>query len=468
MARRDLGVVCEFEAVDLGDARLNARALSIVARLQEAPADSFPDQMADDAELEATYRFFANQAVTLRRLLAPHIAKTHARMYGHRLVRVLHDTTALRFDGDREGLGPLAGANSVHGFYAHVALAVSADERREPLGVLGVRTHVLEKESRNRSLSKADRVARARATPREDKLSSRWEGLATDVSKDLPVRAIHIMDREADDYAGFGEMLDAGLHFVIRASCGRRVLDGGTARDALAVQEDEIFRDVDVNPRSEKRAVLNRKASRNGRLAKLSIRYGTVTLKRGFAQSDHATLTVNAVHVFEPKPPYGDEPIEWMLFTSEPVTTREQAEAIVDHYRARWVIEEYFKALKTGCAFEKRQLTSYQGLMRALGLLAPVAWRLLVLRNLGRVDAPQPASSVFDNDEIALLRQLAARRKRPLPEAPTIRDAMLAVAAVGGHLRSNGDPGWQVLGRGYRKFLDAIEGWRLAKGCDQS
>ena len=50
MAGRDLSVVGEFEAVDLGDARHNARALSIVARLQEAPADSFPDQMADDAE----------------------------------------------------------------------------------------------------------------------------------------------------------------------------------------------------------------------------------------------------------------------------------------------------------------------------------------------------------------------------------------------------------------------------------
>lgn len=468
MERRDLDLVREFEGVDLGDARLTARTLSIVARLQEAPADSFPDQMADDAELEGTYRFLSNEAVTLRRLMAPHIAHTRARIEGRCLVRVLHDTTACRFEGDRCGLGPLSGANSVQGFHAHVALAVSADERREPLGVLGIRTHVPKKDSCTRALSKADRVARARATPREEKLSSRWEGLAAHVSRDLPARAIHVMDREADDYAFFCEMLDEGLHFVVRASCDRRSLPAGTARDALAGQDAEIFRDVDVNPRSEKRAVLNRKAARDGRLAKLSIRYGTVTLARGFAQSERATLTLNAVHVFEAKPPYGEEPIEWMLFTSEPVTTREEAAAIVDHYRARWVIEEYFKALKTGCALEKRQLTTYQGLLRVLGLLAPLAWRLLVLRNLGRVDDAQPATKLFDPDELDLLRQLAARRKRPIPEKPTLRDAMLAIAAVGGHLRSNGDPGWQVLGRGYRKFLDALDGWRLAGRSDQS
>jgi len=70
--------------------------------------------------------------------------------------------------------------------------------------------------------------------------------------------------------------------------------------------------------------------------------------------------------VVEPEPPPGEAAIEWMLVTSEPVQTLEDAAAIVDHYRARWLIEEYFKALKTGCAFEKRQLMHLDGLVRAL------------------------------------------------------------------------------------------------------
>lgn len=470
MARRDLGIAAELTDLPLGDARLNARAVRIAARMAARPSDSFPDQMANNAELEATYRFFANESVTLPALLQSHVRNTHERMKAHAVVRVLHDTTGFRFDGDREGLGPLG--RGAAGFYAHVALAVGADELREPLGVLDVHTYVQKHDPPNRGLTAAEKVSRTRATPREEKISSRWEGLAVAVSKNAPpgVRLLHLMDQEADDYAALAALKAEGLHFVVRGSCARKLKSGGaTAGEALAVQTAEIFRDVEVNPRSEKKAVANRKPARDGRIAKLSLRYGTLVIERGLAQSEQPSLTVNAVHVFETDAPRGEEPIEWMLFTSEPVATREQAEAIVDHYRARWVIEEYFKSVKTGCAFEKRQLTTYESLLRALGLTVPLAWRLLVLRNLGRTNEPIPASTVFDAEQLQLMRRLAEERRRPMPREPTtLRDAMLALAAIGGHLKSNGDPGWQVLGRGYRRFLEAEEGWRLARGCDQS
>jgi hypothetical protein len=156
-----------------------------------------------------------------------------------------------------------------------------------------------------------------------------------------------------------------------------------------------------------------------------------------------------------------------MLFTSEPVTSLEEATTIVDHYRSRWMIEEYFKALKTGCSFEKRQLTSLDSLTRALGLLVPVAWHLLLLRHQSRAAPTTPATSVFDSEQLLLLRTLMAKYRYVLPPKPTVRDAMLGIAALGGHIRSNGDPGWQVLGRGFTRFVEAEEIWRLAR-CDQS
>lgn len=469
MTRHNLTAAGELEGLGLGDARLNARAVAIAARMQERPTDSFPDQMADSAELEATYRFFGNESVTFEALCAPHVRNTHDRMNGRSVVRVLHDTTHFRFEGDRGGLGPIG--RGAAGFFAHFALAVSSDECREPLGVLGVHPYVQAKESPTRGLTKSEKTARSRATPRGEKISSRWEGLADAVSTGAPegVCLIHVMDQEADDYAAMSALQANSRHFVIRGSCERKLNFGGaTAAEALAVRTAEIFRTIDVNPRSEKAAAANRKPARAARTAQLSIRYGTIILQRGYAQSNQATLTVNAVHVFEPTPPAGEEPIEWMLFTSEPVTTRQEAEAVVDHYRARWVIEEYFKALKTGCAFEKRQLTTYDALLRALGVTIALAWRLLVLRNLGRTNEPTPASTIFDAEQLLLLRKLAERRKRPMPLEPTIRDAMLAVGAIGGHIKNNGDPGWQVLGRGYRRFLEAEEGWRLARRSDQS
>ena len=137
----------------------------------------------------------------------------------------------------------------------------------------------------------------------------------------------------------------------------------------------------------------------------------------------------------------------------------EQAEFVVDCYRRRWLIEEYFKAMKTGCAFEKRQLESKHALLNALALFAPIAWRLLSLRNLGREAPDTPASFSISPRQLKILR---ARAKVPLSQKPTIREAMLAVAAEGGHIKNNGDPGWIVLGRGYEKLLHMELGFAVA------
>ena len=50
-----------------------------------------------------------------------------------------------------------------------------------------------------------------------------------------------------------------------------------------------------------------------------------------------------------------------------------------------------------------------------------------------------------------------------LPAHPTMRDAMLGIAALGGHITNNGPPGWIVMGRGLARFLEAQIGWQLAR-----
>lgn len=47
-----------------------------------------------------------------------------------------------------------------------------------------------------------------------------------------------------------------------------------------------------------------------------------------------------------------------------------------------------------------------------------------------------------------------------MPSRPTIKEAMLAIAGLGGHLPRNGDPGWLVLGRGMHDLLLLELGWR--------
>jgi len=466
-------VAAEFEDVALGDARLDERLKRIVAMAAGSPRDSFPEQMQTVADREALYRFLSNPKVTIENVLGGHVQQTHGRVHGHEVVRVVHDTTTFRFTGERDGLGSIRGG--AMGFLAHVALAVSAEESREPLGVLGVRPYIHQDAVAHRGMTRSQRVAASRAKSRDNKESSRWEKLAVDVSTALPegTRAIHVMDQEADDYDLLAAMHDARLGFVVRADPGRQTADDGLCvKEVLAAKPARVFRTVSLTPRSQKKAVVTRgrHPARSERDAALKIRWGRISIRRRqYTQSEVRELSFAAVHVFEPKPPPGEEPIDWMLFTSEPVNSFEDATAIVDHYRARWLIEEYFKALKTGCAFEKRQLTNYDGLLRALGLFVPMAWHMLALRHLGRAPTSMPARHLFNEEQLLLLRTLLAQRAYLLPVAPTVRDAMLGVAALGGHIKNNGYPGWFVLGRGFTRFLDAQEVWLLARQrSDQS
>jgi hypothetical protein len=293
--------------------------------------------------------------------------------------------------------------------------------------------------------------------------------MALQVSTALPdgVHAIHVMDQEADDYDALAALAQAQLRYVIRANPQRQTTDAKqTVHEVLARQPATVFRTVRLTPRSERKAerTRGRHPARDERDATLHLRWGAVTLgRRQYSASPTPTLSLWAVHVVEPHPPHGEAPIEWMLFTSDRVDTADDATAVVDHYRARWVIEDYFKALKTGCAFEKRQLTTFDGLVRALAIFIPMAWRLLALRHLGRAASALPVARFVDAEQLRLLRQLLEQRRNHLPSRPTIRDVMLGIAALGGHITNNGDPGWLVLGRGLTRLLDAEVGWRLAR-----
>ena len=98
-----------------------------------------------------------------------------------------------------------------------------------------------------------------------------------------------------------------------------------------------------------------------------------------------------------------------------------------------------------------------------LALFAPIAWHLLLLRSQARDDPEALATTVLAPTQLKVLRAFA---QKPLPEKPTVRDAYLAIAALGGHIKHNGDPGWQTLGRGYEKLITLVEGWRAASAPD--
>src|SRR5688572_5455923 len=349
----------EFAGVDLGDARLNARLLKVVQRVAASPADSFPKVSASDSELEALYRLLRNDAVDWEAVLAPHVAATVRRGIEQGLTRIVHDTTDFVFSGDRDGLGPVMGETK--GFFGHFALAVSGDESRVPLGVVGLAPWVRRPRGRG---TLNERKLEARKTPRPQKESFRWETLAKVTSARFSTpEVIHVMDQEADDFVVMAELLNAGLRFVIRGSRARLLhREGPSVASQLAEADPVVFRTVPLALREAHRSAKQRKAHppRREREASLQLRWTAIELEKPpHSQSEADAVLLWAVEVFEPAPPPGETAICWTLFTNEVVDNAESATAVVDHYRARWRVEEYFRALKQGCAIQQRQLESY-------------------------------------------------------------------------------------------------------------
>jgi len=461
------GVTSELKDVALGDERRNARALILASKMARRPNATLPDMASNTAELEAMYRFFSNEDITYDKLLKPHIEATANRCAAMGLVLAVHDMSEFTWTGRRAGLMEAAGNST---FWGHFSLAVSAPKGDKdvplPLGLLGLQPFLSNRGSkgvtaRGKPVEKDSRAARYN-TPRSEKESFLWDvGALTAVQAAGPnVEVIHVADQECDDYAFVSLLVEDGLRFVIRGSPKRWAVDESASdgrRAARSIVERTkclLTREVKLSGRKH---AMGSHPRRTARLATLEVRGAPVTFAATkAAQSSLPEVTINAVHVIEKNPPRGEEPIEWLLYTSEPIETAKQLAFVVNAYCARWCIEEFFKVLKTGCAYEERQLESGHALLNLLALCIPLAWRMLLLRTAARSTYGEyPASLILPQRHIALLGLLQPKLK--LRKNTSTRTALLAIAALGGHLKNNGDPGWLTLWRGYRRILEADE-----------
>lgn len=446
----------EFAEAKLGDARRTSRLVEVARATEDMPDVGFPQMVESDGELEAIYRLLGNEEVRADAILAPHIKATMGRASQFPLCLMVHDTTAFEFSGDREGLGLMPG--KLRGFYAHYALAVLPGPARVPLGVAGL-------ERLTRKVRKStERKPHSYYTSQDPKRESlRWGRVLEGIEEQREgFECIHVMDREADMFDLMAQAMRDKARFVIRGDKERALVnEAGLVKSLLAKTEARTYREAQVGARVAKRRELiePKRTSRKQRVAKLAVGSHSLEIRRpGTSKMPEKSLRLNLVYVWEPSPPRGQEPVDWVLFTTEPVDTKAQLNAIVDYYRSRWVIEEFFKALKTGCAFERRQLESFHALSNALAVFSAVAWRMLLARAISRAYPDARATTVLSKVELHLLTH---RLKLPKPPG-TAQEALFAVARLGGHLKRNGDPGWQTLGRGFEKLVLLEAGLRSA------
>lgn len=479
MSKTDIAL--EFAGAELGDARRTRRAMLIAERWSAAPALSFPKMAADDAELQGLYGFHDNEDVDPAAVLEPHRIQTRERIIasGESLVLVLHDTTSFSFGGavHREDMGWLA--KNQQGFFAHFALAISADSSRRPLGVVGLSTHM---RPRLKPEKNATTHVRAPATdPKRESL--RWPQLVRATEDFLRGAAarVHVCDREADTYEMLSEYEAQSARHVTRVRETKRpaiVLDDerlatkvrGAAERSVAV----IGRSAALSRRTKSTLpnVNKLHPPRDGRIARLEFAASRVRIAKPKQHPNNELLPhidVNLVHVREVDAPDNAEAVEWLLYTTEPIETAEDVLRVVDYYRARWMIEELFKAIKSGCEYEKKQLGSTHGLLVALSICVPVAWQMLLLRHQSRAAPDAAAETVLSPDRLSALRMIA---REEISDRPTAHEVYRAIAMIGGYNKwKKTPPGWQALSDGLEKLLFAEEvlavaARKAAQKCD--
>ena len=489
-----------FGAAHLGDHRRSKRVVQVAEQMARDPAASLPRQLGGNwGDLKAAYRLLHEPDVSHEALSQPHWQQT--REWAKRQeepVLLVHDDTELDYGYDpaATGLGPI-GNGSHRGLLVHSVLAVVPQARRERvLGLVYQEPWVRESAPRTKAGKKQSSKQRAR----RERESAHWPHAIKEVGRPPEGRRwVHVGDRYADMYDFLLAGLSTGCDVLVRVDQNRRLQVSPEEEEATQQLDHLIDRMKSWSLQGAREQEVASEHERRARTAGLCISWGQVQIQptdlHGRINKQAPVLPLWAIHVWEPEPPlrreaqrervrsekHGGarkrkerreqqaqpppeeeriEPLEWFLLTSVPVETEADAWQKVDWYGCRWGVEDFHKGLKTGCRIQERHLRNEASLERLLGLVAPLAVRILQLRDLVQEIPKQPVLSWVPREEA----QLIAWQVQVPVEHLTVRRFVREVAQMGGFLgrTSDGEPGWQTLWKGWLLLQWQAEGLRLA------
>ena len=442
----------EFGDCGLGDRRRTRRLVKVGAQALARPDGTSPEQTESWADCKALYRLMDCDDVSFEAITAPHYQRTRNSGAPGQVQLILNDTTEINYGGKRRvrGLGPV-GKNTGRGFFLQSALMRDPDSG-EVLGLAGQEVFY-----RQTDKPRAAKNSRRRDPERE---STVWGRLIDQVGAPPPgVTWLHVCDRGADDYEVYRHAQLQGCGWVIRA-CRLNRLILSSSGEMRTLEEH-----LEAQPvRGRQTREIPATTSHHARTADLELRFAPLSLPTPTVTNawirEHAPeqpLAMWVVELIEIDPPINAEPVRWVLLTSERVETVDEAQHIVHYYSQRWAIEEYHKALKTGCRVESRYYATAPRLERVTGLLAIVAVQLLRMRSLSEQTPDRPAAEVVPPEWV---RTLAQVRRRPHDHTMTLSQFVKHLGGLGGHLgrKRDGRPGWITLWRGLEKLLLILRG----------
>ena len=470
-AQRSFGQI-HFGNVSLGDLRRNRRLPQLVDAMVKHPGGTLPEKFSRSADLDAFYHLCSVDDVTHAAVLGAHRAGVLQKLQTTRkFLLVVHDGTELDFTSREslQNLGQIGNGNRL-GYVAHNSLVVDP-QQGAVLGLANQILHVREDVPENEG------VAAKRA--RESRESLLWIKGTDGLPKNPKV--VDVCDRGADTFEFLEHAVRSGRTFVVRSCHERVMLPGHVDDEAERCSLHAYARTLPAQATSKATVRLDpdvlkqrRQAKREGstepiatyREAQLCMSAAPVRLVAPHVRrGNHGKLPLKVwiIRIWEPNPPAGCEPVEWLLLTNHPVETPADIRRVKTWYEWRWVVEEYHKAQKTGCAIEKVQLRDESRLKPAIAILSVVALTLLQLRDAARrPDArTRRAAEVVDSEAIQVLSTWQHGEPRP---DWTVHEYYIALARLGGYRpRKDCPPGWQVLWRGQARLNLMLEGVRLAQ-----
>lgn len=437
----------QFGACQLGDVRRVRRAVKFAAQSAANPSGHTPEQTEKWGDCKAAYRLLDQEEVTFTALAAPHWEQTRASFSGH--VLLIDDTTDVCF-GQRDIAGMGMIQDEQHpGFLLHSALAVQAESGV----VLGMAAQTIRHRKRRRKQHSRDRLKRA---DRESKL---WGDVIDQVGPPPEnVLCTHVCDRGADNYEVYCHFVLQRTLWVVRAAQLDRLI---LAPSGEKLRLNDYLATLPLGGSYELELKATEKCS--ARTAQIEVRFGSLSMprphdvSRWVKDSGIRQIAMQVVEVREVNPPKGVKPLSWVLYTGHAAANFEQAWQVIEFYEQRPVVEDYHKALKTGCRLEARLYETAARLEAVTGVLSVVAVRLLQLKTVARTDPDRPAAEVVPKAWLQMINCLPQPKNKPVT---TVRDFYRAMARLGGFLarKSDGEPGWITLWRGFEKLHLLVRG----------
>lgn len=438
-----------YARIHLGDRDLDKRFVLSLKQLGTQPEASPHRACGSASQSKALYRLVANEKLTDKSIVDVHhdVTMERIRESGASVVVVSQDTTEINFSSlkNTTGLGNIGTNPKLRGLIVHSAIAVSP--QGEVLGLLDQKIWTREPEERGKKKNRA-------VLPIEEKESYKWLECMKHSQLGCPenVRLVYLSDREGDVYEYFEAAQLEQCQFICRRVQNRMVQE--TERTI------QVFLDKQPVAGTYRITVpRDSHTQREERTAEMEIRYGKVhvcppkNIRTGGSRKN--ALELQVISAQEVRAEEGAEALCWQLITNMPVEDFETAHRCVQWYTRRWMIELFHRTLKEGCAIEKLQSETAQRLSKLIEMYSIIAMRIMRVTYLARCEPDISCEAVLRPVEWKILYRTAKRTTQTPQTPPTVREAMIMIAQLGGFsgYKSSGSPGIKVMWWGMSKLL---------------